>query len=50
MRQNVKKGGLIMKMKNPTWKVKVGVQTLAFDNSQNRKAETKLWKIKVILN
>lgn len=50
MKQNVNKSGLIMKMKNPTWKVKVGIQTLTFDNSQNRKVETKLWKIKVILN
>ena len=39
-----------MKMKNPTWKVKVGVHSFNFDNSQNREAETKLWKIKVILN
>ena len=50
MKQNVNKSGLITKIKEPVWKIKVGVHSPISDENKNRKSEAKLWKIKVILN
>ena len=50
MKQNVNKSELITKTKGAVWKLKLDVNSLISEESHQKKAELKLWKIKVILN
>ncbi len=50
MNDNVNRGNSTVKIKSLVWKVKVGVYSPILINQLKKKTETKLWKIKVILN
>jgi hypothetical protein len=50
MKQNVNKSESITKQKGSVWKLKVEILSPILDRSGNGEIETKLWKIKVILN
>ena len=50
MNQSVNRGNSIVKMKSSVWEIKVGVYSPVSINQLRKKAETKLWEIKVILN
>lgn len=50
MNQKVNRKSLITKEKSSVWKIKVGVLSPVLKDNLKLKMETKLWKIKVILN
>ena len=50
MNNNSNKGNLTITIQNIVWKAKVGISYPALQNQLANKTETKLWKIKVILN
>lgn len=49
MSQNINKNRLVTKRKGPVWKAKVGIYSPLVVEGQVR-METRLWKIKEILN
>ena len=50
MNDNVNRGNSTIKTKRLVWKIKVGVYSPVLINQLKIKTESKLWKIKVILN
>ncbi len=50
MNININRGNSTVKIKNLVWMVKVGVYSPVLINQLKIKTESKLWKIKVILN
>lgn len=50
MNQNVDRKGSVTRKRGPVWKAKVSIYTVNADGTPFKGAETKLWKIKEILN
>jgi hypothetical protein len=50
MKENVSRGGPIVKKKRAVWEIKAGVYSPNLINRSRMKTETKTWDIKIILN
>ncbi|MBT3382110.1 MAG: hypothetical protein HN778_21490 [Prolixibacteraceae bacterium] len=50
MSQRVKRSGAIIRGNGPVWNIKVGVGTPVSKKVRTINGQTKIWKIKVILN
>lgn len=50
MNQNIDRKGSVTRKRGPVWKAKVPIYMVYADGSLLKDAETKLWKIKEILN
>lgn len=50
MSENINRGNSTIKIKNLVWEVKVGINSSKLIHQHQKFSESKLWKIKVILN
>ena len=50
MSENVSRGNSKLKIKSRVWEIKVGVFSPELIRQHRKNSDTKLWKIKVILN